>query len=77
MWIPSPRRTISAWSRETVTSSRKTSQSGRRPTVMRSLVIGKLSPTRPPPARITSAAPCSVTTSSSSTGISSPVSPTR
>src|SRR5436190_5160324 len=77
MWIPSPRRTISAWSRETVMSSRKMSQSGRLPTVMRSLVIGKLSPTRPPPARITSAAPSSVTTSSSSTGISSPVSPTR
>ena len=50
-------RTSSAWSRETVTSSRKTSESGRRPMVMRSRSSAKDSPTRPPPARMTSAAP--------------------
>ena len=70
-----PRRTSIAWSRETVTSSRKMSLSGRRPTVSRSPSSGKLSPERPPPARITSAAPRE-TTSSNGTSSSSPVSPT-
>ena len=65
-----------AWSRETVTSSRNTSESGRRPMLMRSPATGKLSPTRPPPARITSAGPCAVTCSSS-TGTSSPASSIR
>ena len=40
------------------------------------LWTGKLSPTRPPPARITSAGPCAVT-SPISTGTSSPVSSIR
>ena len=38
---PPARRTSSAWSRETVTSSRKTSESGRRPIVMRSPSAGR------------------------------------
>src|SRR3954454_4602998 len=53
------------------------SESGRRPIVMRSAFSGKLSPTRPPPARMTSAAPSSATTSPTSTGTSSPVSSMR
>src|SRR5436190_75834 len=37
-----------AWSRETVTSSRNTSESGRRPIVVRSRSTAKLSPALPP-----------------------------
>src|SRR5580704_631261 len=72
----SARRISSAWSRETVTSSRNTSHSGRRPMLIRSPSTAKLSPTRPPPARITSAGPRAVTCSSS-TGTSSPLSSMR
>jgi hypothetical protein len=46
-----------AWLRETVTSSRKISQSGERPMRVRSPVGLKLSPALPPPARTTSAGP--------------------
>ena len=71
-----PRRTSSAWSRETVMSSRNTAESGRRPMVIRSPSTAKLSPVRPPPARMTRAAVCEVT-SPMSTAMKSPVSPTR
>ena len=50
---------------------------GRRPIVIRSALSGKLAPTRPPPARMTSAAPSPATTSPTSTGTSSPVSSMR
>ncbi len=43
----SPSRTISAWRRETVTSSRKTWQSGERPMSVRSPAVSKLSPASP------------------------------
>src|SRR6185437_16928171 len=46
-----------AWRRETVTSSRKTPQSGERPIVVRSPCGENDSPVRPPPARTTSAGP--------------------
>ena len=53
----SPSRTSSAWRRETVTSSRKTSHSGERPISVRSAEGKKLSPALPPPERTTSAGP--------------------
>ena len=53
----SPSRSSSAWRRETVTSSRKTSQSGERPISVRSPIAWKLSPALPPPERTTSAGP--------------------
>ena len=56
------RATITACLRETVTSSRKMSQSGERPIVVRSRCGSKVSPARPPPERTTRAGP--------STGIS-------
>ena len=62
----SPSRTSSAWRRETVTSSRKTSQSGERPISRLARRAGTVSPARPPPERTTSAGP--VMPSSSSAG---------
>ena len=59
--------------RETVTSSRKMSQSGERPIVVRSPCGEKCSPARPPPERTTSAGPSAVI--SSAIGGPSPSSP--
>src|SRR5439155_9859009 len=60
-----PSRSMStAWLRETVTSSRKTSQSGERPMRVRSPAGRKLSPALPPPERTTSAGPSSPSTGS-------------
>src|SRR6478735_5524867 len=56
--------TSTACLRETVTSSRKTSQSGERPMVMRSPDGTKCSPERPPPERMTSAGPSAPRSSS-------------
>ena len=61
--VPS-RSTSTAWLRETVTSSRKISQSGERPMRVRSPAGRKLSPARPPPERTTSAGPSRPSTSS-------------
>src|SRR5262245_22490370 len=58
------RSTRTAWLRETVTSSRKISQSGERPTLVRSRVSMNLSPALPPPERTTSAGPSSPSTGS-------------
>ena len=52
-----PTAQTTACLRETVTSSRKMSQSGERPIVVRSPVGMKCSPARPPPERTTSAGP--------------------
>src|SRR5262249_58579003 len=57
MWTPSDRCSSAAWSRETVTSSRKISLCGARPIVVRDGPTGNWSPARPPPSRITSVAP--------------------
>src|SRR5947199_3629686 len=66
----SPSRRIStACFRETVTSSRKMSQSGERPIVILSPCGTKCSPARPPPERTTSAGPSAP--SSSSVGVAS------
>ena len=57
---------------ETVTSSRKMSQSGERPMVVRSPCGTKCSPARPPPERTTSAGPSAPSSSSVGTASSSP-----
>src|SRR5262245_30880637 len=54
-----PRCTSTACRRDTVTSSRKTPQSGERPIVVRSPCGENVSPVRPPPERTTSAGPSS------------------
>src|SRR5688500_8086307 len=66
----SPSRRISACLRETVTSSRKTSQSGERPISVRSPDGKKLSPALPPPERTTSAGPFSGSSPSADPGSS-------
>src|SRR5918999_706722 len=59
------------WCRETVTSSRKMSHSGERPTVIRSCCRRKCSPARPPPERTTSAGPSVFSSSASGEAASS------
>ena len=60
------RSTSTAWRRETVTSSRKTGQSGERPMIVRSPCGVNVSPARPPPERTTRAGPSTPRSSSSS-----------
>src|ERR671922_294351 len=66
------RRTSTACLRETVTSSRKMSQSGERPIVVRSPSGRNVSPVLPPPERTTSAGPLTPRSSSASATSSSP-----
>ena len=64
--------TISAWRRDTVTSSRNTWHSGERPISVRRPLVSNVSPALPPPARTTSAgmrgAWAAATSSTSSSG---------
>ena len=60
------RSTSTAWLRETVTSSRKMSQSGERPIRVRSPAGRNASPALPPPERTTSAGPSSPSSGSCS-----------
>ena len=68
-----PSRCVStACLRETVTSSRKISQSGERPIVVRPPSGWKVSPALPPPERTTSAGPLTPRSSRTSAASSSP-----
>src|SRR4051794_24101199 len=66
-----PSSTSTAWRRETVTSSRKTSQSGERPITVRAPDGTKCSPARPPPERTTSAGPSTAMSGASAPSLAS------